>query len=560
MSIFYSPLSVICLVLCSLSVQAEINIDNLADFIEKDGRADSRSIEVKQAQRIFEKLREAAPTPSKGSSDLLVTNKHERLMAAAVKDGIVLSQYTIKFCYENVSQTVGDARLAFVLGHELAHQVHPDSNESSADKNGFLYAALAGYSMATLVESGKDFFTHWYQSQAEAMRDLTHDTPTKRAETLQKELKKILTELVYFKFGTRLAHFGRYQDAQYFLKRFQLVFKSPETLNNLGYIQLQLALEKMSEQHSGYIDNQMENLPYCLPVMLDMNSHVDTLGFPSVEVFRSASAESQSYFESAAKHFKDATELETDYAPAWLNWAVTEFYLGNYSKSSWLAEEATKRLSNNNTPNILKALITLKQGENIDTWPNALRILQTIADKPQTTACDLYNTAVLLSQRKRAEAQTYWKKLYAQSDNFSNHLRLMICADKPCVTQTATPFSLDMQTPITAGEFLTKRRRLLKSWHSKSFKFNSKIEGLIYQSADHSVEILAFSGENGSYADMLVLKPDANINLKQAKQACSIGLKHQPYYGKQQLWSCRTWAVLTENEQVKEAWVVPDVL
>ncbi len=47
--------------------------------------------------------------------------------AQSLADGsIILSKNGLEFCYKNQNSEEGDARLAFVIGHELAHQFNGD--------------------------------------------------------------------------------------------------------------------------------------------------------------------------------------------------------------------------------------------------------------------------------------------------------------------------------------------------------------------------------------------------------------------------------------------------
>jgi len=42
--------------------------------------------------------------------------------AIALPDGyIIIASQTLDICYKNVSKEIGDTRIAFILGHELAH-------------------------------------------------------------------------------------------------------------------------------------------------------------------------------------------------------------------------------------------------------------------------------------------------------------------------------------------------------------------------------------------------------------------------------------------------------
>ncbi|MCP4702905.1 MAG: hypothetical protein GY862_39495 [Gammaproteobacteria bacterium] len=535
-------------------------LSSAADFIENCGRADPRSAELRQAKAVFKKLRRVATIPRKYEARLLVTDKPAGLMAVAVPDAIVVSLETVHFCYRGVSARDGDTRLAFVLGHELAHQANKDMRnrhasllvEPNADEDGFLYAAVAGYPVDRLAESGQAFFAAWYQSQTGGMTDASHGTPGERAARLQGKLKKLLEEIIFFRFGTRLAHFGRYEDAAYFLARFREYFASPETLNNLGYVRLQLALKKGLDNSGGYAADRVDDLPYCLPAMLDVHTRAELLGIASTGGLRGMDETVGDLLRKAQADFKEATELDPAYVPGWQNRAVTAFYLQEYSKAKWLADEAA--LPGNAFAQTLIALIALAQGGDIDTWPNALGILQPLADKPEAAACDVYNTALLLSRRGRAEARVYWQKLLGQA-LLPEPLRAIVCERESCpvAEREAEP---PWRMPVEPGALLTPLPPHLKSWASFPFNFNRKVRGAIYQAPDGSAELLAFSGENGAYADMLVLKSGLNTTLEQAARYCRGPMQRRESTGNVVLRSCAGWTMLVKDGRISEVWAV----
>jgi Putative Zn-dependent protease, contains TPR repeats len=153
--------------------------------------------EVANAHRVFERVRAAADKNSKRLSKLVVVNSGVDPWAIALPAGhIVLSKQAVAICHQQVSLTEADARLAFVLGHELAHLAHDDfwhhevhgflaahtgtrqladflrahqeieEWELAADDKGFIYAAMTGYPVDLLLKTGAGkphFFDFWMQ-------------------------------------------------------------------------------------------------------------------------------------------------------------------------------------------------------------------------------------------------------------------------------------------------------------------------------------------------------------------------------------------------------------
>lgn len=145
--------------------------------------------------------------------------------------------------------------LAFLLGHEVAHEVRDHHGlleslgvlgasaatdprdehvvrayravELDADRLGVLFAALAGYRvsaaipvLAVLVErSGPDLF---------------HPQPARRADAIRSEIADIVDHLEIFRLGLVWLSLGRYLDAARVLEHFLSLFPAREVLSAIG--------------------------------------------------------------------------------------------------------------------------------------------------------------------------------------------------------------------------------------------------------------------------------------------------------------------------------------
>ena len=229
-----------------------------------------------------------------------------------------------------------------------------------------------------------------------------------------------------------------------------------------------------------------------------------------------------------------------------------------FSKARWLYEEAAQRLPDTSGAETLHALLTLAQGGTVDTWPNAVDRLQAQADKAGAEGCEIFNTALLLTRRGRAEAQIYWQKLARQADSLSGSLRTLVCARETCPTPKPDSASvLPWQLPVMVGVSLTPPPEKLRAWVRYPFDFNRKIRGTVYQAPDGSAEVLAFSGESGTYADMVVLKSGFDRGLTSIADVCPMPLRRRESIGGAEIRSCGDeWAVWVENRQVVEIWMV----
>lgn len=322
--------------------------DHVQYYVELYGLADPKQEPaVARAHAIFEQVRSVADRNRKYLSQLRIVNSLRDPWAIALPDGfIVLSRGAVDIAYRQATPTEGDARIAFILGHELAHLAKDDywhsqvyqalagdpeggslrsllensadvrgadeqrrlaetqQKEWAADDQGFLYAALAGYAVDTLLgapQTGQpDFFNHW-MTQTQTRVDRSHPTPDDRALALRTRLRSVQDALDFFHYGVRLAHFGRHQDALYFYRAFQQHFPSREVLNNLGLSDLQLARAAMDPERASH---------FCLPTVLDTETRASRLamrrGEPADEGLSPIARE---YLEQAVAALKQAVEM-----------------------------------------------------------------------------------------------------------------------------------------------------------------------------------------------------------------------------------------------------------
>ena len=537
---------------------------------------------TKRAQEIYRKLRRITGVSTQ--HDLVVVDIRDTPIAQNLKDGVVLSRQAVKICYQDVPQTEGDARIAFILGHELAHQklgdhwrpaqnfspeidAMPDNflavvnealslpREMRADETGFIYAAVAGYPVNLLLGEN-DFFNYWESQKPGASGDSAE--ATRRAENLAQRLENLAREVIFFDYGTRLAHFEVYEDAYAFLQRFRLVFESPETLNNLGYISLQRARRYLFTRLT-----ETKAVPYCLPVMLDTDNRAHSLLAPSTEhslteVRGEQDEIARERLLTALEAFEQATRLDKKYLPAWLNLAVTRFYLylvtmlDNAENDEYLSDALhalgkAERLAPEH-PDVLtvRALLIELQGEkaNQDLWPESLEQL----DLP--TPCALYNQAVLKEQRKRyAEARACWQQLAVQEE-LPDSLRSVVCRYVECQTG-ARAAKATWTLPMTLGKDVPPK--ILSDWKMRleNTKVDSKTRVALYRQQDW--EVLAVNG----FVKLLVAQGSAlkDVTPERLPAYCP-GVLEKSTAAQGELWRCGKWSAWVADAQIREVWWV----
>jgi hypothetical protein len=239
---------------------------------------------AKQAHDIFHRLVKVAGKTSGHAPQLFIvaSNPWDIALPIALPDGwVVLSKNVLDICYQEPSQ--GDDRLAFVLAHEIAHQLKDDfwhirffqafdksptkrssevekirqlmgtpeqvsARELQADEHGIIYAAMAGFNTRAIVtaDGSVNFFADWVRAigrlegvSVEQMRP----TPKERAEALRVRLRQVVDRTALFQAGVWWYYAGNYQQAIRLLEQFQRTFPSPEVSHNLATSHHQLALQ-----------------------------------------------------------------------------------------------------------------------------------------------------------------------------------------------------------------------------------------------------------------------------------------------------------------------------
>lgn len=247
---------------------------NYGDYTRtQKGKSDPR---VKQALNVFKLVENAADKTAGRIPRLYFINTRLGPYTMALPDGgIIINPLILDICYANSNKEVGDSRLAFIIGHQLASFANKDllyrhvfahlqkygdkktQKELSeyfipnkiekadeykkrvflADYKGALYAAMAGYDMNKLFFKKDNFFTHWAkQTGIEMLYDEapTHPSLNKRLEFIRTQLRGLANQVELFKSGVLLFQVGNYYDGASAFIEFSKVYPSSEVFNNIG--------------------------------------------------------------------------------------------------------------------------------------------------------------------------------------------------------------------------------------------------------------------------------------------------------------------------------------
>jgi len=219
--------------------------------------------------------------------NLYVVNSSTGPWAASLADGnILLSDSAIDVCVK-YGKNDAEHLLAFILGHELAHQrsedlwhqkflrlagsqapeiqaqllkdlkINPDSiahleqREAQADHDGLLIMASVGYNPFKVVDQ-HDFFTTWVenlwqvscsnQTLDKSISDACQKAKTRALRT-RTQLATAATQSTLFELGIQAYVAGKYNQAQQYFSAFGKDYPNPSVFTNIGLTYLQEAIE-----------------------------------------------------------------------------------------------------------------------------------------------------------------------------------------------------------------------------------------------------------------------------------------------------------------------------
>jgi hypothetical protein len=545
--------------------------------------------EVERAHRVFEKVRAAADLNARRLPKLVVVRSQADPWAIALPSGhIVLSKEAVSICHRQASPATAEARLAFVLGHELAHLAHDDfwhhevysflsqhegtqelarflkTQESSqdrelkADDKGFIYASIAGFNMGSLLDSSpaaNDFFDFWL-TQTSARTQNTHLAATIRADRHKDRLSRLHDRMAFFEFGVRLSHFDLCDDAQYFFQEFQRAYPGREVLNNLGFCQLQMARREMNPAHAYF---------YWMPQLLDADLRTAPAGTRgagvSLKALRQAGlGAAEPYLNDAVTYLRQAAQADSAYLPARINLAIAYLYLGQPHQARAAIEEAREQAPNHPDLQVLEALTLYEQSESgLDLWPTALAKLEKLAAAPDASPAAIYNLARLASIRPRpGAARNQWSRLAGQANQLPTPIRDIVCREPglppaACQTPKRTKAIKEPWTwPVATDSFQRVEEPFLPDWKSTAFDWvKDKLHGHIYQQPDGTADVL----ELDHYVHMQVVRGENLGRVADLPRYCAEPLRRRTL-AQGEVWNCDRWAALGRGDRVDEVWWV----
>ncbi len=541
----------------------------------------SNGFMIERVHSIFNKVKRMGGSAAL-QSKLYIINSDSVPWAIALQDkNIILSRGAIDVIYgSNDSLDARDARMAFVLGHELKHVIDNDfwhesvyhsfaegenvliedelllsrrkEQELRADEEGFIYATLAGFSTKDIfsaVGNEQNFLEYWAQ-QTNTGSGKGHHSPASRIKFLHDRFKSLDNSVEFYKFGVRLAHFGRYEDARVLLEEFYKVYPSTQVLNNLGYVHLQLAREEM---------NADQAYQYWFPTLLELGS-----GFPNSSgrnLQTGLSAAATAHLETAVDLLKRGADLQSGVQDhlSRINLITAYLYLEQYSAARATLESISNWESNFQLLG-LDALIVMQDKRLKDPWDTYSR--EKFAELAASNLAEdniIYNYARLLEQRGRhGQAKQYWHRLKDKFDNLPRNYQIMVCrelVDDPECGNAIPEFRVRHQQwdlDIKPGDDIDSAmiRKKLSDWGQPFKESLAAIDAVVYRHPNGNA-VLAIDG----IIELVSIKQhgfDFKDHLRQVSGSPMVELDT----GTEEIWSYgEQWSAVISDNVVREIWI-----
>ena len=315
---------------------------------------------VEKAYAIFKRVLDAAGSKPGVMPRLLVIKQDPFgiSLPIAIPDGwVIISRGTLDICYRNPDR--GDDRLAFVLAHEIAHQLRDDfwhmqfftaletlsesqdlhnkhleeeirsrlsatdelwAKELQADERGIVYAAMAGFNPDAVVTADRDvnFFNEWVQALtpqrlSPIYQSASHPAPDHRAAVVQARLHQVIRNIDVFNLGLQFYQAGDYERAIRAFEHFLEYFPSREVYHNLAASHHQLAMRY-------YRQWKPDELPFQLSMSIDPVTRASSLRTRGLDVqLKSPQARFQDHMDKAIAFYETSIALDPSYSLSYNN-------------------------------------------------------------------------------------------------------------------------------------------------------------------------------------------------------------------------------------------------
>ncbi|MDH5445836.1 MAG: tetratricopeptide repeat protein [Gammaproteobacteria bacterium] len=415
---------------------------------------------TKQAQSIFRQLLNTAGHRRGIEPRLLIIKEDPNNISLpiSIPDGwIILSKAVIDFCYQKNNQA-GDARLAFVLAHELVHQLEDDfwhmkffqalesahskdripgkiysevqniakqsdkilAKELRADELGIVYVAMAGYDSRAIV--GKSFKNNFFAEWSHDRHPLrytsknttnTHPDIKQRTTSVKVRLQQISEKSDYFKLGLWFYHSGDYERAIMSFDEFRRYFPGRAVHHNLASSYHRLAMRYYHAETNG-----KNSIQFQLSMLVDPESRASNA---TVRSNNQSNKLFSKHMKKAIHYYELALEQDPQYLNAYHNLSTAWLHMDEPYKAIAVLQDGLQLDSNN--PGLLNNLgVAFHKAGNAD---KARQYLLQVVSQNKDYIISLFNLGIIAWQNNdRDKAESYWQTyLDKQPDRlWSNYL------------------------------------------------------------------------------------------------------------------------------------------
>jgi tetratricopeptide (TPR) repeat protein len=480
---------------------------------------------VGRSQEVFQRVLAASDRRAGVEPGFYVVNYELTPWAQSLSDGSVLiTKNALEFCYKGRTQERGDARLAFVIGHELAHQFNGDfwhyrflrtarndkegkisfqdineiaknpdlllSKEIQADQYGVIYATLAGYRCDEIISKDRNFFLEWLQKSNPELYSSKGiiALSEKRAKAVALRLKEVSEKTVLFQLGVISYNLGHMDDALGLFTRFASYFPGREVYSNIGVIYLRKAYE------SFVMSRTRLSFPYKLSFGIDLKTRAE-----SIPVARGFSEERYGEYkknvQSAIEYLKKAAEYDPFYHEAKNNLGCAYVIENKYYEAVSTLEDALKPAPNNKRIQNNLAVAYSMLGREIKSDSLKEKADKLLASAKEGDEAAVHNWNVLKHARQKDEEMAVYSLPSERQDyRFEYGPRLNIATG-------AILFKKDGRSGVHDSKYFFLVDEMQSSGNSLKI-FQVKGKSVYVLTRDDIVRLVLYKGVSGLKADL----------------------------------------------------------
>lgn len=495
---------------------------------------------VEKAQKIFQRVLNAAGKRP-GVVPRLIIIKDDSLLASAIPDGsIILAKGVLDICYKDPAR--GDDRLAFILGHEIAHQLKDDfwhmkffqaielsgeknlknnialkevkdiakstdkmlAKELQADEHGIIYATMAGFNTRAIIteEDRVNFFEEWVKTLDRTRipgvhKDPTHPGPEHRAEAVKARLRQVLDKTEFFNLGLLFYQTGDYKRAVLFFSDFLRFFPGREVYHNLAASYHQIALKYYRKWKK-----KEQKMPFKLSISIDPETRAKKISLRG----RDASAGSEELFKKnigkSIEYYNSAISQDPSYKLSYNNLASAYIIKGEFYKAIGTLQDALKI-----DPRFSEALNNLGVAFfYIDSPGKAMENLDRAREIDPSYNAPLFNLGkIAYEEKKVTEAKEYWTA-YMKLDSTSpwaNSIRQVFSLSnvkKPLKSSGIE--GVENIDDLEAGTYIDE---IPKSWGGPKKTRDISIQANPFRMAVYNNNVMTLSQEDSDLEEPILL-------------------------------------------------------